>query len=115
VSLPPRRSAEAGRTCFRSSRPACTLFHINPVIDQKDKQMSDKPTNSLGMRTPNFNKPNVENVAGYGKDAPAAATYNRGAKSVAEIAEAAEARRQHGRDLLNRPTGPRPTANRDAK
>ena len=78
--------------------------------------MNDKPTNSLGMREPNFNKPDVELVAGYAKDkAPAAATFNRGAKSIAEIAEAAEARRQHGRDLLNCPTGPRgPAIGRDA-
>lgn len=53
--------------------------------------------------------PKVESVAGYKQGQhPAAAAFGRGAKSVAEIREAAESRRQHGRDVQNRPTGPRP-------
>jgi hypothetical protein len=66
-------------------------------------------------KTPS-SKPPIESVAGYAKDkAPAAAKYGVGAKSVAEIAEAAEARRQHGRDILNRPVGPQRLANKDSK
>jgi hypothetical protein len=59
---------------------------------------------------PNFNKPAVESVAGYAKDkAPAGATFNKGValNDTAGIERMTEARRQHGRDLLNRPTGPR--------
>jgi hypothetical protein len=67
------------------------------------------------MHLPNFNKPAVESVAGYAKDKnPAAATFNKGARTVAEIAEAAEARRQHGRAVQDRFTGPRGPHGHDA-
>jgi hypothetical protein len=71
---------------------------------------------SHDKHSPNLETPRIESVAGYktGK-APDAATFNRGAKSVAEIAEAAEARRQHGRDVQNRSIGPRSSGNRDSK
>ena len=56
-------------------------------------------------------KPPIESVAGYKQGQnPAAATCSRGARNVAEIREATEARRQHSRDLTNRPTGPRGSA-----
>jgi hypothetical protein len=59
--------------------------------------------------------PKIESVAGYRQGhAPAAAKYGVGAKSIAEIAEAAEARRQHGHDIPNRPVGPQQVANRDS-
>jgi hypothetical protein len=56
-------------------------------------------------------KPPIESVAGYkaGKE-PAAAAFGRGAKNVAEIREATEARREHSRQLTNKPTGPRGSA-----
>jgi hypothetical protein len=55
-------------------------------------------------------KPPIESVAGYktGK-APAAAKFGVGGDGGA----AAEARRQHSRDLTNRSTDPRTTPSRD--
>ena len=80
-------------SAFLTASPA--FFHT------KDFQMSKN------FHEANYNKPNVESVAGYAKDkAPAAATFNKGATDRGGIEQAAEARRQHGRDLVNCPTGP---------
>jgi hypothetical protein len=52
-------------------------------------------------------KPEIESVAGYGKDkAPAAAKFGVGVSDRAGAQEAQDAARDHGRELQSRPTSP---------
>jgi hypothetical protein len=61
-------------------------------------------------------KPPVESVAGYKQGtAPRAARFGEGARDIAEIAEATEARRHHNEALSKRDIGPRSSGNRDSK
>jgi hypothetical protein len=54
-----------------------------------------------------MSEPKIENIAGYPADkAPAAATFNRGAQTLAEIQRAQDARREHSRELGNRRSTP---------
>jgi hypothetical protein len=54
-----------------------------------------------------MSEPKIESVAGYstGK-APAAATFNRGTSTREGAQAAQDARREHSRELGNRPTTP---------
>jgi hypothetical protein len=55
-----------------------------------------------------MSEPKIESVAGYQKgQEPAAAAFGKGAVDRAGIERAAEARREHSRELGNRPTTPR--------
>jgi hypothetical protein len=88
-----------------------------PFQQAKELQMIDKPTNSLGMHKADLDKPAVASVAGYKQNqAPATATYGKGVAlgDLAGIERAAEARRQHGADILNRPTGARGPHGKDS-
>jgi hypothetical protein len=62
-------------------------------------------------------KPPVESVAGYKQgQSPRAARFGQGgARNIAEIAEATEARRRHNEALSKRDIGPRSSGNRDSK
>jgi hypothetical protein len=61
-------------------------------------------------------KPPIEQVGPYRNNtAPAAAKAGVGAKSLAEIQEALDARRRHNEALSKRDIGPRSSGNRDSK
>jgi hypothetical protein len=50
--------------------------------------------------------PPIEQVSGGFKEGEnPAATFNRGAQSIAEIQTSADAVREHGRDIASRPNG----------
>ena len=56
----------------------------------------------------NYNKPQVEQVNTYRNNtAPRAAEFGKGARTVAEIHEATEARRANSAQWSRKPTGPR--------
>jgi hypothetical protein len=55
------------------------------------------------MHKPNLNKPNIENYAGYGRNAPEAAKALRGTnEGIKGIKQATEMRREHGRAVQDR-------------
>jgi hypothetical protein len=56
---------------------------------------------------PNFNKPQIENIAGYGENAPDAAKFNVSISSREGAHAAQDARREHSCDLRCRPTAPK--------
>ena len=61
-------------------------------------------------------KPPVESVAGYKQgEAPRAAKFGQGARSIKEIDDACGARRAHNEALSKRDIGPRSSGNRDSK
>jgi hypothetical protein len=102
-------SAEADRTCFRSSRPACTLFqHIKQIYQESNMTgyPSKKPEGPA----------KVEQVNTYRNGtAPRAAEFGKGARNLAEIQQATDARRENSAQWSRKSTGPRPTANRDSR
>ena len=60
-------------------------------------------------------KPPIESVAGYKTgQAPAAPKFGQGARNIAEIAEATEARRRHNEALSKRDIGPRSSGTHDS-
>jgi hypothetical protein len=61
-------------------------------------------------------KPPIERIGPYaGKDAPAGATFNKGAQDINSINEMLEARRRRSAELSNGSGGPRTSGHHDSR